>query len=134
MTPPRRSSARSRVGGGADYPPVVFDVRTGYDFAVSLSVAAEEEDEADLLPEDVAWIVERRELPADLREEFAKCYQTTWMGAIHVPVDPRQPRIKDAAGLVDAVDQVSPTDTVRRSLADFLPRADINPDRADHVR
>jgi DNA-binding transcriptional ArsR family regulator len=115
--------------GAADYPPVVFDVRTGYDFTVSLSVAAEEEDEADLLPDDVAWIVERRkELPPDLREEFAKCYQTTWMGAIHVlpSILVDNPGVKDAAGLVDAVDQIKPADAVRSFLADFLPRADLD--------
>ena len=57
------------------------------------------------------------------------------MGAIHAcRSSPTTPHRGDAAGLVDAVDQVSPTDTVRRSLADFLPRRHQLPDRADHVR
>jgi DNA-binding transcriptional ArsR family regulator len=94
---------------------------------VSLSLAAEAE-ESDLLAADEAWIAARRDaLPADIRTDLTNCYETPQMGAIHVlpSVIVDNPDLRDAAAVVGAVDAITPADVVRRFLADYVPRSDV---------
>jgi DNA-binding transcriptional ArsR family regulator len=125
------AEARPRVrgsAGGAEYPPVEYDVRTPYDFVLSLSLAAEAE-ESDLLAEDEAWIADRRSaLPAQVRGQLTSCYEAPFVGAIHVlpSVIVDNPGLRDAAALTDAIDAITPRDVVHRFLADYLPRSDVD--------
>jgi DNA-binding transcriptional ArsR family regulator len=111
---------------------VLFDVRTAFDFLVSLGIAAGEE-ESDLTPEDAAWL-ERAvaALPEDVRAELGACFATPSMGAVHalpyVVVD--RPEVKDAAGIVAVAETIGSDELVRKFLEDMLsevvPRLDVD--------
>ncbi|MBA2570194.1 MAG: helix-turn-helix transcriptional regulator [Chloroflexi bacterium] len=114
-------------GGLQGRPEVTFDPRTVFDFVISLNVAAGEE--ADLLPEDAAWLRRAREtLPAGLQRDLDKCFGETSMGAFHAlpSVVLARPDVEDAEGFMAAMQELQPDGLVRLLLADLLRQADAD--------
>src|SRR5690348_10099010 len=98
--PPAQLRAPVRSLGAGVSLPVTFDVRTAYDFALSLASEVGEQDE--LLPDDRRWLKEARESftvggPASVDEVCI-------FGA-GLLID--RPEVKDAAGYVDLLRQTS---------------------------
>ena len=101
------------IGSGASLP-ATFDVRTAYDFAISLSSDVGEHDE--LPTEDRRWLEQARAaLPESVRQTITE--ETCVHGATLI-VD--RPDITDAAGVVDLLEQTSGKDFAHVVLGDSL--------------
>ena len=109
---PARSPVRN-VGGGAVLP-ASFDIRTAFDFAVSLAVEVGEHD--DLPAEDRAWLARSRAaLPEQLRQTID---DEICIFAAGLAVD--RPDVRDAAGLVRLLHETSGAAFTQAVLADSL--------------
>lgn len=108
-------------GASANRAEITFDARTAYDFVISLNVAAGEN--ADLLPEDAAWLKRSRaSLPDPLRQDLEVCFGAASSGAFHALPSfiVGRPDVTDAASFVSALDGITPDDLARSLLADLL--------------
>ena len=115
-----RAIVRDFSGGGARAE-ITFDARTAYDFVISLNVAAGED--ADLLPEDAAWLKRARaSLPDALREDLEVCFGAASSGAFHALPSfiVARPDVTDAASFVAAFDGMTPDALARSILFDLL--------------
>jgi len=107
--------------GGGQRAEISFDARTAYDFVISLNVAAGED--ADLLPEDAAWLKRARaSLPDALREDLEVCFGAASSGAFHALPSFIIARadVTDAASFVAALDEMTPEELARSLLFDLL--------------
>ncbi len=128
-TPSRSSSAASpvrapvrSVGSGTPLP-MTFDVRTAYDFALSLAVEVGEQDE--LPAEDKAWLTEARaSIPAGRGHVIDDELCIFGAGLLIDRSD-----VTDAAGYVELLRATSGPDFAREVLADNLR----DPERHDDV-
>ena len=103
---------------------VEFDARTAYDFVVSVNIAAG--DDADLLPEDAAWLDRaRRGLPDWARKEMSACFGEGSVGLFHAlpTVIVTQPAVTDAHGFLEALDAMPTRELRRLFLVDTLRHA-----------
>jgi DNA-binding transcriptional ArsR family regulator len=108
----RRAMVRD-IGSGASLP-ATFDVRTAFDFAISLSSDVGEHDE--LPAEDRRWLEHARAaLPESLRQTITE--ETCVHGATLI-VD--RTDITDAAGVVDLLEQTSGKDFAHVVLGDSV--------------
>jgi DNA-binding transcriptional ArsR family regulator len=122
MSPSTRSSAPSDhgkramvrdIGSGASLP-AAFDVRTAYDFAISLSSDVGEHEE--LPAEDRRWLEKARAaLPEQLHQTMN---EETCVHAATLIVD--RPDITDAAGVVDLLEQTSGKTFAHMVLGDSM--------------
>lgn len=111
----------SGSGGRAD---MEFDARTAYDFVVSINIAAG--DDADLLPEDAAWLERARlSLPDWARKELSTCFGEGSTGLFHAlpTLIVAQPEVSDAAGFLGALDAMPTRELRRLFLGDTLRHA-----------
>lgn len=114
-----RAAVRDFTGSAARAD-VVFDPRTAFDFVVSMNVAAGED--ADLLPEDAAWLRRAREvLPDGLDRDLVSCFGDESFGAFHTlpSIAVARPEVTDAESFVAATEELG-TDGVLRSLVQEL--------------
>ena len=119
--PTARAMVRD-VGAGASLP-ATFDVRTAYDFAVSLASEVGEHDE--LPVEDRRWLARAREaLPERVR---AAIDDEMWTYGAGLMVD--RPEVADAAGFVGLLQSTTGTEFTNAVLADSLR----DPDRRVEV-
>lgn len=119
------SGARVRdMSGGASRVEVEFDARTAYDFVVSINIAAG--DEADLLPEDAAWLERaRRSIPDEARRDLNACFGEGSVGLFHAlpSLIVAEPSVKDATAFLQVLDTMPARDLSRLFLADMLRHA-----------
>ncbi|CAN5241542.1 hypothetical protein BH24CHL7_BH24CHL7_01950 [soil metagenome] len=120
---PARPMVRDMSGsvGRAD---MEFDARTAYDFVVSVNIAAG--DDADLLPEDAAWLGRaRRSLPDWAQKELSTCFGEGSSGLFHAlpTLIVAQPKVSDAAGFLGALDEMPTRELRRLFLGDTLRHA-----------
>jgi len=119
MQPAQRPILRGAGLGG--HPDVVFDGRTAYDFFISLNVAAGED--ADLLPEDAAWLRRsRKSLAEPVRDCLDVCFGDQSMDAFHAlpSLLVARPDIKDARSFVAALDEIPDEGIVRLLVEDIV--------------
>ncbi|MDQ3449121.1 MAG: metalloregulator ArsR/SmtB family transcription factor [Chloroflexota bacterium] len=102
-------------------PEITFDARTAYDFVISLNVVAGED--ADLLPEDAAWLTRARaSLPDPLRHDLESCFGAASSGAFHALPSfiVARPDVTDATSFLAALDESTPEALARSLLLDHL--------------
>ncbi|HUG47854.1 MAG TPA: metalloregulator ArsR/SmtB family transcription factor [Candidatus Limnocylindria bacterium] len=100
---------------------VDFDARTAYDFVVSLMVLTG--NEAELLPEDVAWLErQRKALPEAARQDLEECFGESALGAFGgiSSIIVERPELRDAADFAEAVGQLSDRELARYIVRDVL--------------
>jgi DNA-binding transcriptional ArsR family regulator len=117
---PPRPIVRDFSGGGAAHA-VTFDVRTAYDFLISLMIGTGED--TDLLPEDAEWRRRTRaalepEVVVDLDTCFAGKHKGVYNSLPSLIVE--HPEVHDAAALVALVEATGDTELIRQ-LAPELP-------------
>ena len=105
---------------------VEFDARTAYDFLISLALGGV--DMAELATDDQRWLRQARAaLPADVRAgNFVGDEEHEGVASEVAGVVLAHPEIRDAAGLVAAVEAMPPNDVARA----LLRRTQDAPDRA----
>jgi DNA-binding transcriptional ArsR family regulator len=109
------------VSGRSPRVELSFEARTAYDFVVSLYVCAG--DEADLLPEDGAWLERvRAAMPEVDRQRLGECFGEGSAAIFrNLPsVVLSSPELSSAADLVTAVDAQSDDALVRLFASDML--------------
>jgi len=98
-----------------------FDKRTAFDFVVSLSVAAG--DEADLLPEDAAWLKHKLdEMPAAVRAEIVACCGESSLAVLRAlpSLIIGRPEITDANSLVTTINAMGEKEVATLLVTDLL--------------
>jgi len=110
--PGKRAMVRD-IGSGASLP-AAFDVRTAYDFAISLSSDVGQHEE--LPAEDRRWLERARAaLPPPLHQTMT---EETCVHAVTLIVD--RPDITDAAGVVELLEQTSGKTFAHMVLGDSM--------------
>ena len=143
---PRQTTTRGRQEANAPVRPMVrdhvgrrarveidFDARTAYDFVVSLMVLPG--NDAELLPEDIAWFErQRKALPDAAREELEQCFGENALGAFGgiSSIIVEHPELRDATEFAATVAQLSDRDLARYIVRDVLCYAGAD-DLADSV-
>jgi DNA-binding transcriptional ArsR family regulator len=118
---PARAPVRS-LGSTAALP-VSFDVRTAYDFAMSLATDAGA-DENEIPAEDLAWLKKARaDLHADAGPAIDDDLAVFGAGLI---ID--RPEIRDAAGFVELITTTPGTEFANVVFADSLRDPELKPD------
>ena len=117
-----RPAIRDFSGGAATYE-VDFDVRTVYDFVISLMI--EDGAGADLLPEDLRWLRDARaslppEVVAELDSTFGQGAQGTYRDLAALAVG--RLSLRSAADLVAEVETRDARDVVRALVSESLTR------------
>lgn len=126
--PPERPAGRPMVrsvGAGGGPLEVVFDVRTVWDFMISLS---DEAGATDDLPErDREWLLAARTaLPALARRDREDLLaKEAFLGAVVVAVG--RPDVRTASDLVAALRTTDPKDLARRLMLDAAPQPELTP-------
>jgi DNA-binding transcriptional ArsR family regulator len=114
---------RDFTGAGTAPFRVEFDVRTVYDFVLSLSDDAGSTD--DLPAADRAWLeASKSSLPDSIRTDLAQLFGTEHCVVISTFVVDR-PEIKTAAQLVDALKAASTVEIARTLLGQHLPTPEL---------
>lgn len=118
---PARPIVRTLRGGRTPVR-VEFDVRTVYDFVISLSEEAGSTD--DLLAEDRRWLAAARaDLVAKTPDQRIGTELCVGVGALAV----NRPDVRTAAEFIDAVAAVSPTKLARTVMAEGLQDPTLRP-------
>ena len=115
-----RPKVRDHAGRGTRVE-LDFDARTAYDFVVSLMILPG--NDAEVLPEDVAWLERmRRSLPDDVRQIIDECFGESALGAYGgiASVIVERSDVSDAASLAAAVQQMTDHELGRYILRDVL--------------
>ena len=119
--PPAQLRAPVRAVGSGVSLPVTFDVRTAYDFALSLATEVGEQDE--LLPEDRRWLKDARE---SLAAQGPIVDDEVCIFGAGLLID--RPEVTDAAGYVDLLRQTSGGEFAAVVFADQFHLADHRDD------
>lgn len=114
-----------RAFGRSTQPTVTLDVRTAYDFVVSLAdpMAPSEE----ILPEHRAWLAASREAVRSdpgLADVEPEVWELAWTVALHA-ID--RPEVRSAADLVALVEGLSPVVAARALFTDELADPGLRP-------
>src|SRR5215210_1143989 len=116
-----RPAIRQRAHASAPFR-VEFQPRTAFDFLISAEVG--EGEDADILAEDRQWLVDaRRSLSAEQSEALLATFghgQRKALGMYVADLIARQPEIRTARDLVDAVEPLSAEDVARVTVDDVL--------------
>ena len=119
--PSGRAPVRERGMGNPSYR-VEFQVRPAFDFLVSLEIG--DGDDADILPEDRAWLATaRRALPPEVRDAALTAFgrgDHKPLGVFVADLIATRPEIRSAADLVAAVDELAPIDFARVTVEEVL--------------
>lgn len=110
---PARAMLRD-VGAGATNVAIEFEVRTAFDFSISLAREAGEHDE--ITPEDQRWLAAARAGIPELDQ--AKSEESAWSYAPPLAVD--HPEVTDAASFVELLHRTSGRELATAALADVL--------------
>lgn len=114
-----------RALGRSAQPSVTLDVRTAYDFVVSLADPMASSDE--ILPEHRAWLEASREAvrsDPSLADVDPEVWELAWTVALHA-ID--RPEVRTAADLVALVEGLSPVVAARALFTDELADPGLRP-------
>ncbi len=119
-TAPPRAIVRDFGRGGPAFE-LTFEARTAYDFLVSMAI--EDGDDSDILPEDREWLKRSRdELDPEVREALLECFSDEAKDVFHglSSILVGSPETRTATDLIAAVESIGARGMARAVLVDSL--------------